>query len=77
MDRLRQEIRVRHYSIRTEQAYSDWARRFIVFHRKRHPSELGAAEVAPFLIHLAWNGILPRRHKGKQSLPSCFYTKWS
>jgi integron integrase len=53
MDRLRQEIRVRHYSIRTEEAYSDWVRRFIVFHGKRHPSELGASEVASFLTHLA------------------------
>ena len=53
MDRLRQEIRVRHYSIRTEEAYTDWVRRFIVFHGKRHPSELGAAEVASFLTHLA------------------------
>jgi len=49
MDRPRQEIRVRHYSIRTEEAYSDWVRRFIVFHGKRHPGELGAAEVTCFL----------------------------
>ena len=53
MDRLRQEIRVRHYSIRTEEAYTDWVRRFIVFHGKRHPKELGAAEVTSFLTHLA------------------------
>ena len=53
MDRLRHEIRVRHYSIRTEEAYTDWVRRFIVFHGKRHPNELGAAEVAAFLTHLA------------------------
>ncbi len=53
MDRLRHEIRVRHYSIRTEEAYTDWVRRFIVFHHKRHPKELGAAEVTSFLTHLA------------------------
>ena len=53
MDRLRQEIRVRHYSIRTEEAYADWVRRFIVFHGKRHPKELGAAEVTSFLTYLA------------------------
>lgn len=53
LDRLRQEIGVRHYSIRTEEAYADWVRRFIVFHGKRHPKELGAAEVAAFLTHLA------------------------
>ena len=53
MVRLRQEIRVRHYSIRTEEAYTDWVRRFIIFHGKRHPSELGAAEVTSFLTYLA------------------------
>ncbi|WP_370538444.1 integron integrase [Ideonella sp.] len=53
LDRLRAEIRVRHYSIRTEQAYVDWARRFILFHGKRHPAEMGATEVAGFLSHLA------------------------
>lgn len=46
-------IRVRHYSVRTEKAYVGWIRRFIVFHGKRHPSEMGAAEVGDFLTHLA------------------------
>jgi integron integrase len=50
---LRHAIRVRHYSIRTEEAYVDWARRFIRFHGRRHPRELGAPEVAAFLTHLA------------------------
>ncbi len=53
LDRLRDALRVRHYAIRTEQAYVDWARRFILFHGKRHPVELGADEVAAFLTHLA------------------------
>jgi site-specific recombinase XerD len=53
LDRLREAIRVRHYSIRTEDTYVDWVRRFILFHGKRHPSELGAGEVAAFLTHLA------------------------
>ena len=53
LDRLRGAIRLRHYSIRTEDAYADWARRFILFHGKRHPQDLGAAEVAAFLTHLA------------------------
>ncbi len=53
LDRLRAEIRVRHYSIRTEGAYVDWVRRFVLFHDKRHPRDLGAAEVAAFLTHLA------------------------
>ncbi|MHB1175465.1 MAG: integron integrase [Sulfuriferula sp.] len=53
LDRMRAEIRVRHYSIRTEETYVDWARRFILFNNKRHPKELGAAEVRDFLSHLA------------------------
>ena len=53
LDRLRDAIRVRHYSIRTEQAYVDWARRYILFHAKRHPAEMGVAEVTAFLTHLA------------------------
>ena len=53
LQRLREAIRVRHYSIRTEDAYADWARRFILFHGKRHPLDLGADEVAAFLTYLA------------------------
>ena len=53
LDQLRAEIRVRHYSIRTEQAYVDWVRRFILFHNKRHPKEMGAGELRDFLSHLA------------------------
>ena len=52
-DRLRGELRTRHYSLRTERAYVDWARRYILFHGKRHPRELGAAGVAALsLIHI-------------------------
>jgi integron integrase len=53
LDRVRAKIRLKHYSIRTEQAYVDWIRRFIVFHGKRHPVELGPAEVEAFLTDLA------------------------
>ena len=53
LDQLRDKIRSRHYSLRTEQAYIDWIKRFIYFHGKRHPSELGAPEVEQFLTHLA------------------------
>ncbi len=53
LDRMRESIRLRHYSIRTEDTYVHWVRRFILFHRKRHPLELGASEVASFLTHLA------------------------
>ena len=53
LDRVHQIIRRKHYSIRTEQAYVDWIKRFIHFHDKRHPSELGATEVEAFLTWLA------------------------
>lgn len=53
LDRLREEIRLRHYSIRTETAYVYWVRAFIRFHRMRHPEEMGAVEVEQFLSHLA------------------------
>ena len=53
LEQLRTHLRTRHYSIRTEQAYIDWARRFILYHNKRHPSEMGADDVGAFLSHLA------------------------
>jgi len=53
LETVREAIRVRHYSIRTEQAYLGWIRRFIVFNGKRHPEKMGAAEVGAFLTHLA------------------------
>ena len=57
LDRVRAAIRVRHYSRRTEKAYVAWIRRFIVFHEKRHPSEMGAVEVTAFLSNLAERGV--------------------
>jgi len=56
LDELCARIRARHYSIRTEKAYADWVRRFILFHDKRHPRDMGAAEVEAFLSHLAVDG---------------------
>lgn len=53
LDQLREAIRVRHYSYRTEQQYVHWVRRYILFHGRRHPSELGASELESFLSHLA------------------------
>lgn len=53
LDQVREKLRVKHYSIRTEQAYVDWIRRFILFHGKRHPATLSAPEVERFLSHLA------------------------
>jgi integron integrase len=53
LDRLRIAMRTSHYSFRTEDAYVQWVKRFILFHGKRHPAEMGAAEINEFLSHLA------------------------
>jgi len=56
MDDVRRKLRVKHYSLRTEQAYTGWIRRFIMASGKRHPRELGGAEVEAFLSRLATEG---------------------
>ncbi len=53
LDQLRAAIRVRHYSIRTEEVYVQWVKRYIYFHGKRHPGKLNAEHVSAFLSHLA------------------------
>ncbi len=53
LDQVRDVIRKKHYSIRTEQAYVDWAKRFILFHKKNHPKDLGEKEISQFISHLA------------------------
>ncbi|NJL57985.1 integron integrase [bacterium] len=53
LDRVRDAIRVKHYSYRTEQTYVQWIRRYILFHNNHHPSEMGVPEVEAFLTHLA------------------------
>ena len=53
LDQLRGRMTVKHYSIRTKQAYVDWVRWFILFHGKSNPRELGTAKVEAFLMHLA------------------------
>lgn len=56
LDQVRQAMRLKHYSLRTEQCYVLWIRRFVLFHGKRHPAEMGAPEVEAFLSHLAVDG---------------------
>ena len=53
LDQMRDVIRAKHYSYRTEETYLDWVRRYIHFHQKRHPQEMGAPEIQAFLTHLA------------------------
>jgi integron integrase len=56
LDQVRDVLRLKHYSYRTEQAYVDWIKRFVLFHQKRHPKDMGRAEVEAFLTHLAVEG---------------------
>jgi len=52
LDKVRSRIRLKGYSIRTEKSYVDWIRRFILFHNKRHPKEMGKKEIESFFSHL-------------------------
>jgi Phage integrase, N-terminal SAM-like domain len=53
LDHVRDVLRVNHYSTRTEEAYIGWIRRYILYHNKKHPREMGALEVGLYLTHLA------------------------
>jgi site-specific recombinase XerD len=53
LEQVRQVIRLKHYSYRTEQTCVDWIRRYISFHNKQHPKDMGVTEVEAFLSHLA------------------------
>src|SRR5215510_3721690 len=53
LDQVRDAIRTKHYSYRTEQAYLEWIKRFILFHGKRHPKDMGAPEVHAYITYLA------------------------
>lgn len=55
LDRVREVIRFKHFSRRTEETYVQWIKRFIIFHDKQHPETMGAAEVTAFLTDLAVN----------------------
>ncbi len=56
LDQVRERLRFKHYSLRTEHSYVEWIRRYILFHGKQHPKEMGAREVTAFLTHLAVKG---------------------
>jgi site-specific recombinase XerD len=53
LDQVVAKMRVKHYSLRTEKSYVDWIKRYIRYHDKRHPKDMGAVEVESFLTHLA------------------------
>jgi len=56
LDQVQELLRIKHYALRTEEAYVDWIRRFILFHNKRHPRDMGTPEIRAFLAHLATEG---------------------
>jgi len=74
LDQLRAELRAHHYSIRTEHAYLDWARRFILFHGKRHPKNMGPSEVGTFLSHLAVDRSVSPSTQNQAKSAVCFCT---
>ena len=53
LDQVREQLRLKHYSYRTEETYIHWIKRYILFHNKRHPNEMGDDEIRAFLIPLA------------------------
>jgi integron integrase len=53
LDQMRDKLRLKHYAYKTEKSYLNWAKRYILFHNKRHPKEMGNAEIEEFLTHLA------------------------
>jgi integron integrase len=55
LDKVRLELRSKHYSGKTEVAYTNWIKRYVLFHNKRHPKEMGAEEIKAFINHLAAN----------------------
>jgi integron integrase len=76
LDRLRERIRLMHYSLQTERAYVHWCRAFIRFHALRHPSDMGKDEVEAFLTHLASDrGVAPSTHRQALSALLFLYGK--
>jgi len=70
LEQMRDALRVRHYSIRTETSCLDWAKRYILFHHKRHPATMGPAEITAFLTHLAVEGNVAASTQPRPSAPS-------
>jgi hypothetical protein len=75
LDQLRDVIRLKHYAYRTEETYVQWVKRYILFHEKRHPREMGRAEIEAFLTDLAvqQQSLLPPRIR--LSTLFCFSTE--
>src|SRR5881409_3737697 len=81
LDQIRQLMRLRHYSLRTEEAYVGWIRRYILFHGKQHPRDLAGSDIASFLSSLAIKGqvaasthFTPERRGRFHSTPATMQT---
>jgi integrase len=70
LDQVRDAIRLKHYSIRTEASYVTWIKRYILFHNQRHPNEMASAAIAAFLTHLAvqQKGATSTQHQALSAL---------
>ena len=77
LDRVRETIRLKHYARKTEKTYVSWIRRFILFHGKRHPEEMGEREIEAFLSDLAINRGWLLQPKIKLLAPFSFSIAWS
>lgn len=74
LDIVREKIRVRHYSIKTEQSYVGWVKQYIFFHNKKHPIDMGKREIEEFLTYLAVERkVSPPPRKIRHFLHCFFY----
>ena len=74
LDDVRRAIRVKHFSIRTEEAYIQWIKRYIYFHNKKHPADMGEPELSAFLTHLAvHNNVTASTQNQALSAILCLY----
>ena len=70
LDQVRARIRIKHYALRTEKVSVDWVKRFVLFHGKQHPRDLGAADVEAFLAHLAVDRRVAASTQNQAECPS-------
>jgi len=81
LDQIRDAIRLKHYSYNTEKTYVHWAKRYILFHNKRHPAEMDTTEIKAFLTHLATAEMYLRPPTTRRLTHCCFYIgmyyKWT
>ena len=75
LDIVRDKIQVKHYSMKTEQSYVGWIKRYILFHNKRHPIDMGKKEIEQFLTWLAVEQKVSPDTQNQAFQPYCFYIK--